>query len=81
LSPGDGISAVQGDATPFAPVISAAANAVGQSDIGKAVKEGIDHFFDGMPVLMKALDEVKNLHPFIGGTSTLQESSYVVTGK
>ena len=53
------------------PVISAAANDVGQSDIGKAVKEGIDHFFDGMPVLMKALDEVKNLHPFIGGTSTL----------
>ena len=53
-------------------MLSAAANAVGKSDIGKAVKEGIDHFFDGMPVFMKALDEVKSLHPFIGGTSTLQ---------
>ena len=30
---------------------------------------------------MKALDEVKSLHPFIGGTSTLQENPCVVTGK
>lgn len=36
------------------------------------VKEGIDHFFDGMPVFMSALDEVKSLHPFIGGMSTLR---------
>ncbi|KAF8273627.1 hypothetical protein EI94DRAFT_1563512, partial [Lactarius quietus] len=49
----------------FAPVITAV-GAVVQSDIGKGVKEGIDHFFDGMPVFMKALDEVKSLHPFIG---------------
>jgi hypothetical protein len=57
---------------PLAPVITAAVGAVAQSDIGKAVKEGIDHFFDGMPVLMKALDELKSVHPFIGGTSTLR---------
>jgi hypothetical protein len=57
---------------PFAPVIKAAASVIGQSDIGMAVKEGIDHFFDGMPVFMSALDEVKSLHPFIGGMSTLR---------
>ena len=45
--------------------------AVGQSDIGgKTVKENIDHFFDDMSVLMKALDELKSLHPFVSGTST-----------
>jgi hypothetical protein len=48
-----------------------AANAIGQTDIGKAIKEGIDHFFDGMPTLMKALDELVKLHPFVGGMSTL----------
>lgn len=53
-------------------MVTAVVGAVGQSDIGKAVKEGIDHFFDGMPVLMKGLDELKSLHPFIGGTSTLR---------
>jgi hypothetical protein len=56
-------------------VITAVVGAVGQSDIGKAVKEGIDHFFDGMPVLMKALDELQSVHPFIGGTSTLRYKS------
>jgi hypothetical protein len=39
--------------------------------MGKVIKEGIDHFFDGMPVLMKALDELVKLHPFVGGMSTL----------
>jgi hypothetical protein len=48
-----------------------AANAVGQTDIGKTIKEGIDNFFDGMPVLMKALDKLAAVHPFIGGMSTL----------
>ncbi|KAI9464116.1 hypothetical protein BJY52DRAFT_1166045 [Lactarius psammicola] len=62
---GDTIATAQIDATPFAPPIITVASAVGQTDIGKAVKEGVDHFFDGMPVLMNALDEVKALHPFI----------------
>ncbi|KAF8273628.1 hypothetical protein EI94DRAFT_1795034 [Lactarius quietus] len=63
---GNAIGTAKGIATPFTPVIKAAASAIGQSDIGMAVKEGIDHFFDGMPVFMSALDEVKSLHPFIG---------------
>jgi hypothetical protein len=65
------IGAAEGIAAPLAPLIKAAAGVVGQSDIGKAVKDGIDQFFDGMPVFMSALDEVGSLHPFIGGMSTL----------
>ncbi|KAH9171881.1 hypothetical protein EDB89DRAFT_1851867 [Lactarius sanguifluus] len=60
------MTAAQSDAAPFTPLITAAASAVGQTEISKVVKEGIDRFFDGMPVLMNALDEVKALHPFIG---------------
>jgi hypothetical protein len=32
------------------------------------MKEGIDKFFQGMPILMKALNELKSVHPFVGGT-------------
>jgi hypothetical protein len=49
------------------PLITAAADAVEQSDTGQAVKEKIDKFLDGMPVFMSALDAVADLHPFIGG--------------
>ena len=63
---------MKGKAAPFTPIIAAAVSAVGQSDVGKVIKDGIDHFFDGMPVLMKSLDELKKLHPFIGGMSTLR---------
>ncbi len=72
LFPGDAIATAQAHAAPLTPLITAAASAVVQTDIGKAVKEGIDHFFDGMPILMNALDEVKALHPFIGGMFTLR---------
>ncbi|KAI9464115.1 hypothetical protein BJY52DRAFT_887632 [Lactarius psammicola] len=63
---GDAIATAQRHAAPLTPLITATASVVGKTDIGKAIKEGIDHFFDGMPVLMNALDEVKALHPFIG---------------
>jgi hypothetical protein len=49
------------------PVIAATVSAVAQSDIGKKIKDGIDKFSEGMPVLMNALDELKAVHPFIGG--------------
>ena len=32
--------------------------------------DGIDKFSEGMPILMKALDELKAIHPFIGGELT-----------
>jgi hypothetical protein len=49
------------------PIIKATVAAAAQSDIGKAVKEGINKFSEGIPVLMSALDELKAVHPFIGG--------------
>jgi hypothetical protein len=52
------------------PVITATVSAVAQSDIGKKIKDGIDKFSEGMPVLMNALDELKAVHPFIGGELT-----------
>jgi hypothetical protein len=35
--------------------------------LGKAIKEGIAKLSEGMPIFMNALDELKSLHPFIGG--------------
>jgi hypothetical protein len=31
------------------------------------MKEGINKFSEGIPLLMSALDELKTLHPFLGG--------------
>jgi hypothetical protein len=55
------------DAAPFTPIVKATVAVVEQSDIGEAIKERIDKFSEGMPIFMKALDELKSLHPFIGG--------------
>jgi hypothetical protein len=49
------------------PIITATVAVATQSDIGKAIKDRIDQFSEGMPVLMNALDELKAVHPFIGG--------------
>lgn len=61
------MDAVQCNAEPCIPIIGATVAAVGQTDVAKAIKERIDKFSEGMPVLLNALDELKNLHPFIGG--------------
>lgn len=53
--------------TPFIPIVNATVTATMQTDVGKAIKDGINKFSEGMPVLMNALDQVKSLHPFIGG--------------
>jgi hypothetical protein len=68
LSLGDAVEKVQNNIIPFQPLMAAAAGAVEQTAIAKSIKEGIDKFFDGMPVFMNALDAVAGLHPFIGGT-------------
>ncbi|KAI9438365.1 hypothetical protein H4582DRAFT_258574 [Lactarius indigo] len=62
----DVVDTVQSNVAPFQPLITAAKGAVEQTNLGKAVKEGIDHFFEGMPIFMNALDAVADLHPFIG---------------
>ena len=53
------------------PIIEATVKAVEQTDFGKVIKDKIDAFSEGIPVLMNALDELKALHPFIGGDSIL----------
>lgn len=53
--------------TPFRPIFDATVAAAQKTDIGKAIKDGMNMFSEGMPVLMRALDELKSLHPFIGG--------------
>ena len=67
----DAVATAQSDVAPFQPLplIMAVKGAVEQTDLGKAVKEGIDRFFEGMPIFMGALDAVADLHPFIGGAS------------
>ena len=68
----DAVDYIQSSVAPFqplVPLITAAKDAVEQTDLGKVVKEGIDHFFEGMPIFMSALDAVADLHPFIGGAS------------
>ena len=63
----DSAGTVLKDAQPFIPVITATVVTAAQTDVGKAVMHGIDKFSEGMPILMKALDELKAVHPFIGG--------------
>lgn len=35
--------------------------------IAETIQEGINTFMEAVPVLMKALDEVAKIHPFISG--------------
>ncbi len=39
-----------------------------ESDAMKTVREGVNLLVDSLPGLVKALDEVAKLHPFIGST-------------
>jgi hypothetical protein len=64
---GETVNAIQNSAQQVIPVITATVSAITQSDIGKKMKDGIDKFSEGMPVLLSALDELKAVHPFIGG--------------
>jgi len=67
---GETVNAIQNNGQQIMPVITATVSAVTQSDIGKKIKDGIDKFSEGMPVLLNALDELKAVHPFIGGELT-----------
>ena len=40
-----------------------------ESDAMKAVRNGVQTLVDSLPGLLKALDEVAKLHPFIGSAS------------
>ena len=57
----------QSDVAPLIPIVKATVAVVEQTDVGQAIKDGINKFSEGMPVLMNILDELKAIHPFIGG--------------
>ena len=65
----------------FSPVFKATVAVAEQSDLAKAVNEGISRFSEGMPVFMKALNELKGIHPFIGGEFFLWYMQHGVTGR
>jgi len=58
---------MQENAAPFIPIIKATVAGAEQTQTAKAIKERIDKFSESMPIFMKALDELRSLHPFIGG--------------
>ncbi|KAH9052369.1 hypothetical protein EDB87DRAFT_1835857 [Lactarius vividus] len=68
------------DVAPFQPLVTAAKEAVGQTDLNKAVKE-IDHFFEGMPIFLNGLDAVAGLHPFIGAVVLAFKTVYTLERK
>jgi hypothetical protein len=37
--------------------------------IAEAIEKGVNTFMEAVPALMKALDEVAKIHPFISGAS------------
>jgi hypothetical protein len=67
----DVVNTAQRAVSPLKPIIQASVAATEQTDIGKSIKEGIDRFSEGMPLLMNAQDEHRTLHPFIGGVFIL----------
>lgn len=44
---------------------------VDASQIAETIHKGVNTFMETVPILMKALDEVAKIHPFISGTSPL----------
>jgi len=64
---GGAVASMLENAAPYVPIIKATAAGAEQTEIAKAIKERIDKFSESMPIFMKALDELRSLHPFIGG--------------
>jgi len=49
--------------------------------IAGAVEEGANHFINTFLVLMKALDEVAKVHPFISGTGeSAMDTRFLING-
>ena len=42
--------------------------------IAETIQKGVNTFMEAVPALMKALDEVAKVHPFVSGTSPLLSS-------
>ena len=44
--------------------------------IAESIQKGVNTFMEAVPILMKALDEVAKVHPFISGTRPFQLSMW-----
>ncbi|TFK86599.1 hypothetical protein K466DRAFT_587082 [Polyporus arcularius HHB13444] len=62
---GDALNVIQTDVT-TAQSYSSSMKTAYESDAMKLVREGVNTLIDSLPGLVKALDEVAKLHPFIG---------------
>ena len=75
---GDTLETIQTNATTAQDLISPLKSAV-ESDGMKMVREGFNTFVDSLPGMLKALHEVAQIHPFIGGTSFTSACGNVLT--
>lgn len=44
--------------------------------IAESIQKGVNTFMEAVPILMKALDEVAKVHPFISGAGPFQLSMW-----
>ena len=70
------MSAIQGQQTAFSPLLTVANEVIKTTGVVEIIEQGINSFFDGMPVLMSALDKLGELHPFIGGQFFFLDDSF-----
>ncbi len=75
---GDALNVIQTDAT-TAQSYSSSVKTAYESDAMQLVREGVNTLIDSLPGLVKALDEVAKLHPFIGSESIVQCVLHVLT--
>lgn len=65
---GDAIGAVQGGVDTVTSVVSLVQPAY-ESDAMQTVRDGVNKLIDSLPGLLKALDGLAQVHPFIAGES------------
>ena len=44
--------------------------------VAEAIEKGVDEFMEALPILMKTLDDVAKVHPFISGASLLSSRAW-----
>jgi hypothetical protein len=63
------VSGVQAGRDNNATLINGASVVLGATGGMEAIERGVNHFLEGSDILMKSLDEVAKLHPFVGGAT------------
>ena len=83
LSAASADAVVKGAADAKSSELASNAEAACKSDDLKAIREGFNMFVDSLPGLLKILDDIANVHPFIKGLfniMTLARSFIVADG-